>query len=112
MGEIDQFDGGHIADSEPTAVKTMFVHLQHLLGDAMSDGKIFDGQIILRTIPSVLVNLLTSLRDDEAASFNQLIDLTAVDYPDKPERFEMVYQLLQEWHILTKKIKKTIEFLF
>ena len=94
MGEIDQFDGGHIADTEPSAVKTMFVHLQYLLGDAMSDARIFDGQIILRTTPLVLVNLLTSLRDDEAASFNQLIDLTAVDYPDKPERFEMVYQLL------------------
>jgi NADH-quinone oxidoreductase subunit C len=60
----------------------------------MGDAEISGGQIILRTTPSALVNLLTSLRDDVVASFNQLSDLTAVDYPDRPERFEMVYQLL------------------
>ena len=34
------------------------------------------------------------LRDDRQAAFTQLIDLTAVDYPERPARFEMVYQLL------------------
>ncbi len=94
MGEIDQFEDGHTADPERSAVQIMVRHLQHLLGDAMGEAKIYDEQIILRTTPLVLTNLLTSLRDDMVASFNQLIDLTAVDYPDRPERFEMVYQLL------------------
>jgi NADH-quinone oxidoreductase subunit C len=94
MGEMDQIEGGRAAGAAASALDTMVVHLQHLLGDAMGDAEISGGQIILRTTPSALVNLLTSLRDDVVASFNQLSDLTAVDYPDRPERFEMVYQLL------------------
>jgi NADH-quinone oxidoreductase subunit C len=94
MGEMDQIEGGLVADAAALALDTMVLHLQHLLGDAMGDVEISGGQIILRTTPSALVNLLTSLRDDVGASFNQLSDLTAVDYPDRPERFEMVYQLL------------------
>ena len=94
MGENDQFEGGHTSDADLSSVNTMLVHLQHLFGDSINDANISDGQIILRTIPSSLINLLTGLRDDVMASFNQLIDLTAVDYPERPERFEMVYQLL------------------
>ncbi len=94
MGEMDQIEGGRAADAAASALDTMVVHLQQLLGDAMGDAEISGGQIILRTTPSALVNLLTSLRDDVVASFNQLSDLTAVDYPDRLERFEMVYQLL------------------
>ena len=94
MGENDQFEGGHTSDADLSCVNTMLVHLQHLFGDSINDANISDGQIILRTIPSSLINLLTGLRDDVMASFNQLIDLTAVDYPERPERFEMVYQLL------------------
>ena len=94
MGENDQFEGGHTSDADLSCVNTMLVHLQHLFGDSINDANISDGQIILRTIPSSLINLLIGLRDDVMASFNQLIDLTAVDYPERPERFEMVYQLL------------------
>jgi NADH-quinone oxidoreductase subunit C len=90
MGEMDQIEDGRVTDAAPSALETMVVHLQHLLGGADVSG----GQIILRTTSAALITLLNSLRDDVVASFNQLTDLTAVDYPDRPERFEMVYQLL------------------
>lgn len=94
MGEMDQIEDGRVTDAAPSALETMVVHLQYLLGDAVSSADISGGQIILRTTSAALITLLNSLRDDVVASFNQLTDLTAVDYPDRPERFEMVYQLL------------------
>ena len=94
MGEMYQIEDGQVTDAAPSALETMVVHLQHLLGDAVSSDDISGGQIILRTTSAALITLLNSLRDDVVASFNQLTDLTAVDYPDRPERFEMVYQLL------------------
>ena len=94
MGEMDQIEDGQVTDAAPSALETMVVHLQNLLGDAVSSADISGGQIILRTTSAALITLLNSLRDDVVASFNQLTDLTAVDYPDRPERFEMVYQLL------------------
>ena len=94
MGKFDQIEGGPATDHDTSALEVMALHLQHLLGDAITGSDISSGQIVLRTTSSVLTSLLTSLRDDVVASFNQLSDLTAVDYPDRPDRFEMVYQLL------------------
>ena len=34
------------------------------------------------------------LKNTETLNFSQLTDLTAVDYPDRLQRFELVYQLL------------------
>jgi NADH-quinone oxidoreductase subunit C len=41
-----------------------------------------------------LIYVLKSLRDDAFLQFRQLTDLTAVDYPERTERFELVYLLL------------------
>jgi NADH-quinone oxidoreductase subunit C len=37
---------------------------------------------------------LSFLRDDPNCQFKLLMDITAVDYPNRPQRFEVVYQLL------------------
>lgn len=41
-----------------------------------------------------LLKLVQLLKDSEQYQFHQLIDITAVDYPGRPERFEVVYQFL------------------
>jgi len=81
-------------DNAALALESMCDHLRQLLGDAVSDARVLRGEIVLRTGISGVVTVLSSLRDDRHAAFNQLSDLTAVDYPERPERFEMVYQLL------------------
>ena len=81
-------------DAAVSALESMCDHLRQLLGDAISDARVSRGDIVLRTGISGVINVLVSLRDDRHAAFNQLSDLTAVDYPERPERFEMVYQLL------------------
>ena len=43
---------------------------------------------------SMLIKVVKILKENEKLKFNQLIDLTAVDYPNKKNRFEMVYILL------------------
>ena len=43
---------------------------------------------------SDIVEALTLLREDRQATFTQLIDVTAVDYPDRKNRFVVVYQML------------------
>ncbi len=56
------------------------------------------GADIIRTSPEKLINLLNFLRDDEAQQYKQLIDICGVDYPARPDRFEVVYQLLSLKH--------------
>ena len=51
-------------------------------------------ELVLITDASHVVSLLTFLRDDENCLFSQLMDVTAVDFPNRVERFEVVYNLL------------------
>ncbi|MBU3655947.1 MAG: NADH-quinone oxidoreductase subunit C [Alphaproteobacteria bacterium] len=52
------------------------------------------GELCLHTTTDGLLLLLTFLRDDPSCQFEQLVELCGVDYPQRPERFEVVYNLL------------------
>ncbi len=51
----------------------------------------FRGDLIVRIPKEKLHDLMRFLHDDEKLSFNYLVMLTAVDFPDREERFEVVY---------------------
>jgi NADH-quinone oxidoreductase subunit C len=52
-----------------------------------------------------IVAVLTKLRDDPALQFEQLIDLAGVDYPARPERFDVVYHLLSPRKNIRLRVK-------
>ena len=64
------------------------------LGGAVADSRIEHGQLIVDVPRDRIVPVLTRLRDDPAIRCEQLIDICGVDYPSRPERFEVVYSLL------------------
>ena len=41
-----------------------------------------------------IISIVKLLKDDNKLFFSQLLDITAVDYPEKDKRFKMVYLLL------------------
>ena len=53
-----------------------------------------NGQVVYRCELAKLLETLVLLKNTETLNFSQLTDLTAVDYPDRLQRFELVYQLL------------------
>jgi len=52
--------------------------------------------------------VIKSLKDNDKLSFNQLIDITAIDYPSKQKRFDVVYLLLSMKFNLRILIKTSI----
>ena len=81
--------------AQEVSVQTkMIEHLRKLLDADLQDAAVVQDQIVLRIPASSILEVLAALRDDKYAAFNQLSDLTAVDYPERPKRFELVYQLL------------------
>ena len=66
-------------------------------------------ETIIRTDREHLLQLLTYLRDDPACLFKQLIDVAGVDYPERTERFEVVYQLLSMKHNIRVRVKVTTD---
>ena len=53
--------------------------------------------------------LFQELKNSELFNFDQLIDITAVDYPQNEKRFEIVYLLLSHENNLRIMINTTIE---
>ena len=53
-----------------------------------------NGLLLLNLKQSLLIKVVKILKENENLKFNQFIDLTAVDYPNKKNRFEMVYIFL------------------
>jgi NADH-quinone oxidoreductase subunit C len=64
------------------------------LGDAILATKDHVGEIILTVKREEIVSVLQALRDTPGLEYQQLIEIAGVDYPDRPERFEVVYCLL------------------
>ncbi len=50
------------------------------------------GEVALHVHRDELLSVLTDLRDEH--QYQQLMEIAGVDYPDRPERFEVVYCLL------------------
>ena len=56
-----------------------------------------------------LVSAILFLKTNEKCRFKQLIDITAVDYPEKEKRFKMVYLLLSHENNLRIVINANID---
>jgi len=52
------------------------------------------GELMLAGRRSAIVKIMTFLRDDSNCQFKVLVDISGVDYPERDERFEVVYNLL------------------
>ena len=68
--------------------------------------KIKHDQISIRIEDNNLTEVVIFLKTHSSTKFKQLIDITAVDYPERDKRFKMVYLLLS--HEKNSRIK--IEF--
>ncbi|HBU96930.1 NADH-quinone oxidoreductase subunit C [Thalassospira lucentensis] len=52
-----------------------------------------------------ILKVLTFLRDDTGCLFKQLIDVCGADYPERAERFDVVYHMLSLKHNLRIRVK-------
>lgn len=64
-------------------------------------------ELIVWTTPVHVVHLMEFLRDDAQCLFRQCVDVTAVDYPNRQSRFEVVYNLLS--HRKNQRIRIKVE---
>jgi NADH-quinone oxidoreductase subunit C len=64
------------------------------LGEALLDVKEAVGEITLTVRRESIVEVCRALRDTAGLEYQQLMEIAGVDYPDRPERFEVVYHLL------------------
>jgi NADH-quinone oxidoreductase subunit C len=75
-------------------LKALAEHISAALPDIVSAMEISRGELCCRAAREALPLVLKFLRDDPKCAFNVLCDICGVDYPDRPLRFEVVYNLL------------------
>ncbi len=52
------------------------------------------GEVVAHVPRAALISVMTMLRDDPRFACAQMMDLCGVDWPQRPERFDVVYNLL------------------
>ncbi len=83
------------------AVNTRFPTLRLELKPLLTRGDVPGDQMYIRVKPADLLDVLRFLRDDGRTRFEQLIDLTCVDYlnfPGASDRYGVIYSLLSLTH--------------
>ena len=68
------------------------------IGAIVKDLSIVGDQLVAIVEKEDITKLLVFLRDDVNCQFKQLMDICGVDYPERPQRFEVVYNLLSLVH--------------
>lgn len=74
--------------------------VDHIAGYAVAYG-----ELTLATTPDSVVEVMRLLRDDARCEFVSIIDVCGVDYPERAERFDVVYHLLSPTQNLRIRVK-------
>ena len=70
------------------------------LEEAILDIKESEDHILIEIVPTAIVMMVTHLGSKKGFSFSTLIDITAVDFPAKEQRFEVIYHFLSfKWNV-------------
>ena len=64
------------------------------LNTKINSSKIKHDQIYFNIDSNDIIDVILFLKNNENTNFKQLIDITAVDYPENEKRFKLVYLLL------------------
>jgi NADH-quinone oxidoreductase subunit C len=82
-------------------------HVAAALPGTVKGSEVRHGELACRVERDALPRLLAFLRDDPRCRFAVLCDICGVDYPDREQRFEVVYNLLSV--ALNQRIRLVVE---
>ena len=64
-----------------------------------------NGELCINAHSETIVKVMTFLRDNVNCQFKVLLDVCGVDYPDRDERFDIIYNLLSMTHNQRVRVK-------
>jgi len=82
---------------------------EHILGaleDSVLEFRVAFGELTIVAQAQSIARVLKYLRDDPACGFSTLLDITGVDYPERSQRFDVVYHLLSMYQ--NQRIRVTV----
>ena len=87
------------------ALRELGEYVQSALPEQLEEVEIEYDELAIVARPESIVRVLSFLRDDVNCQFKQLMDVCGVDYPGRPQRFDVVYNLLSLTHNRRIRVK-------
>ena len=76
------------------ALQELAAHIELKRPDCVVSTEIAHGELTVVATPQSVVDLVAFLKTDATCKFSTLIDITAVDYPERAQRFDVIYHFL------------------
>ncbi len=76
------------------ALKELGAHIEAKRSDCVLGWDIAFGELNIDVTPANIAGLVDFLTSDRTCKFSSLVDITAVDYPERAKRFDVVYHFL------------------
>ena len=80
-------------------------YLMQCLPKFIQQFSVVKDELTVYVAPSALLQVLTFLRDHSTTQFKSVMDVTAVDFPERDKRFEVVYNLLSVKYAARIRVK-------
>lgn len=91
------------------ALQELAAHIGFKQPDAVLASHIAFGELTLEVAAGQLEPLVEFLRTDSACRFSTLVDITAIDHPERAERFDLVYHFLSMYQNHRIRLKLAVD---
>jgi NADH-quinone oxidoreductase subunit C len=90
------------------ALTELATHIEARRPNAVLSWSISHGELTLEVLAAQLVPLVDFLQTDGSCRFSTLVDITAIDHPERSQRFDVVYHLLSMYQNQRIRLKAAI----
>ncbi len=77
-----------------TGLNETAAHLSQSMAADVLSAEVVRGELVVVVQRASIVSVVKFLRDDAKCQFTQLLDICGVDYPEREERFDVVYHFI------------------
>jgi len=90
------------------ALQELAAHLELKRSADVISTEITHGELTVTVTPGSILSFVEFLRDDVNCRFSTLVDLTAVDWPERAARFDVVWHFLSMWRNQRVRVKAAL----
>ena len=94
--------------TDPDALQQLADHIALRRPNEVIDASVAFGELTVTASASGILDLLDFLRGDSSCRFSTLVDITAVDYPSRQQRFDVVWHFLSMYQNQRIRVKVAI----
>jgi NADH-quinone oxidoreductase subunit C len=90
------------------ALEELAAHIAERQPDAVLGHQIANGELTVEVPVAEMAEIVEFLKADRACAFSTLIDITAVDWPERARRFDVVYHFLSMYRNHRIRLKTAV----